>query len=74
MEYTSVFDMTDVVNMGCDVIVEETTEPTEVSVKPAAEAEGAKKNHITTVLIITNIVTISVAAIALYFLISKKHF
>ncbi len=65
------YDMTDVVDAGGDVIVEETTEPTETPTEPAVEEEEDNGNN---VVIWTGVMSICAAAIAVLLLNRKKLF
>ena len=65
------YDMTDVVDAGGDVIVEETTEPTEAPTEPAVEEEEDNGNN---VVIWTGVMSICAAAIAVLLLNRKKLF
>ena len=65
------YDMTDVVDAGGDVIVEETTEPTEVPTEPVVEEEEDNGNN---VVIWTGVMSICAAAIAVLLLNRKKLF
>ena len=63
------YDMTDVLNAGGDVLVEEATEPTEISVEPAAEQDTGND-----VVIWTSVMTVCAAVIAVLLLNRKKLF
>jgi len=65
------YDMTDVIDAGGDVIVEETTEPTEAPTEPAVEAEEDNGNN---VVIWTGVMSICAAAIAVLLLNRRKLF
>ena len=64
------YDMTDVVDAGGDVMVEETTEPTEIPTEPVEEEEEGGN----AVVIWTGVMTVCAAAIALLLLNRKKLF
>ncbi len=65
------YDMTDVVDAGGDVIVEETTEPTEAPTEPVVEEEEDNGNN---VVIWAGVMSICAAAIAVLLLNRKKLF
>ena len=65
------YDMTDVIDAGGDVILEETTEPTEAPTEPVVEEEEDNGNN---VVIWTGVMSICAAAIAVLLLNRKKLF
>jgi len=65
------YDMTDVVDAGGDVIVEETTEPAEAPTEPVEEKEEEAGND---VVIWTGVMSICAAAIAVLLLNRKRLF
>lgn len=64
------YDMTDVMDAGGDVLVEETTEPTEVTTEPVAEETDSGND----VMIWTGVMTVCAAAIAVLLLNRRKLF
>jgi len=66
------YDMTDVVDAGGDVIVEESTELTEMPTEPAAEVEEEDNGN--AVVIWTGVMTLCAATVAVLLLNRKKFF
>lgn len=64
------YDMTDVIDAGGDVIVEETTEPTEAPTEPVEEEE----ENGNAVVVWTGVMTLCAAAIVVILLNRKKLF
>lgn len=64
------YDMTDVMDAGGDVLVGETTEPTEVTTEPVAEETDSGND----VMIWTGVMTVCAAAIAVLLLNRRKLF
>ena len=65
------YDMTDVIDRGGDVVVEETTEPTELPTEPVEEEEEDNGNAI---VIWTGVMTLCAGAIVVILLNRKKLF
>ena len=66
------YDMTDVIDAGGDVIVEETTEPIEMPTEPVSEEEEDDNGN--AVVIWTGVMTVCAAAIVVLLLNRKKLF